>query len=114
MKSGPTLADATRRPRRRNAAISPVATVVLPTPECVPAMTTHAVLTSQPCEPGRNGPRLGVVAERDAEGDAGFGGGQPVGVDRPARGPRAGRRSGARGDDHRYPTGDGVVDRAFE
>ncbi len=39
MKSGPTFAGATRSPRRRNAAIRPVATVVLPTPECVPATT---------------------------------------------------------------------------
>src|SRR5436305_5216495 len=43
MKSGPTLADATSKPRRRSAAISPVATVVLPTPEWVPAITTRAV-----------------------------------------------------------------------
>src|SRR5579871_6620949 len=39
MKSGPTLAGATRRPRARSAAIRPLATVVLPTPEWVPAMT---------------------------------------------------------------------------
>src|SRR4051794_6708863 len=41
MKSGPTLAAATRTPRRRSAAISPDATVVLPTPEWVPATTTR-------------------------------------------------------------------------
>ena len=41
MKSGPTLAPATRRPAERKAAISPTATVVLPTPEWVPAMTTR-------------------------------------------------------------------------
>src|SRR5262245_12381158 len=41
MKSGPILAAATRRPRPRNAAISPLATVVLPTPEWVPAITTR-------------------------------------------------------------------------
>src|SRR2546430_586021 len=39
MKSGPTLAEATRMPRLAKAASSPVATVVLPTPEWVPAMT---------------------------------------------------------------------------
>src|SRR5687767_11220155 len=39
MKSGPTLAEATRTPRRRKAASRPVATVVLPTPELVPATT---------------------------------------------------------------------------
>src|ERR1700752_5359540 len=39
MKSGPTLAEPTSRPRARKAAIRPVATVVLPTPEWVPAMT---------------------------------------------------------------------------
>src|SRR4051812_25670706 len=43
MKSGPTLADATVKPRRRSAAMTPVATVVFPTPECVPATTTRAV-----------------------------------------------------------------------
>ena len=37
MKSGPTLAAAGRWPAWRRAAISPVATVVLPTPEWVPA-----------------------------------------------------------------------------
>ncbi len=39
MKSGPTFAAPTRCPARRSAAIKPVATVVLPTPECVPATT---------------------------------------------------------------------------
>src|SRR5262245_18272979 len=39
MKSGPTFAAATRTPRAANAAIRPVATVVLPTPEWVPATT---------------------------------------------------------------------------
>src|SRR6266567_1644652 len=49
MKSGPTLAGATARPCRARAAITPVATVVLPTPEWVPAMT-------------RRGPRVGIAA----------------------------------------------------
>src|ERR1039457_3379285 len=40
MKSGPTLAEATASPRLRKAAISPVATVVFPTPEWVPEITT--------------------------------------------------------------------------
>src|SRR6266567_2747262 len=39
MKSGPTLALATATPRRDSADMSPVATVVLPTPEWVPATT---------------------------------------------------------------------------
>src|SRR5215211_7786623 len=39
MKSGPTLAAPTDRPRRWRAAIRPVATVVLPTPDDVPATT---------------------------------------------------------------------------
>src|SRR5260370_7225019 len=39
MKSGPTLAEAMRRPRLAKAAINPVATVVFPTPEWVPEMT---------------------------------------------------------------------------
>src|SRR6266568_3202803 len=46
MKSGPTLKPATRRPRSVKAAIRPVATVVLPTPEWVPATTTLAVIGS--------------------------------------------------------------------
>src|SRR5688500_17619161 len=41
MKSGPTFAAAGRCPARRNAATSPVATVVFPTPERVPAITTR-------------------------------------------------------------------------
>src|SRR6266516_794622 len=41
MKSGPTLKPATVWPRAANAAISPVATVVLPTPEWVPATTSR-------------------------------------------------------------------------
>src|SRR5690606_1784617 len=39
MKSGPTFAAATRWPAAARAASRPVATVVLPTPECVPATT---------------------------------------------------------------------------
>ena len=39
MKSGPTFAERTRCPAARSAASSPVATVVLPTPEWVPATT---------------------------------------------------------------------------
>src|SRR5918994_82083 len=39
MKSGPTLAAAGRRPAARRAARRPVVTVVLPTPEGVPATT---------------------------------------------------------------------------
>src|SRR5579875_2993338 len=39
MKSGPTFAAPTRSPRDASAAMIPVATVVLPTPECVPATT---------------------------------------------------------------------------
>src|SRR6266542_321001 len=46
MKSGPTLKPATRRPRSVKAAIRPVATVVLPTPEWVPATITLAVIGS--------------------------------------------------------------------
>src|SRR4051794_21294295 len=41
MKSGPTLAAPTTMPLCRNAAISPVATVVLPTPDDVPATTSR-------------------------------------------------------------------------
>src|SRR5262249_45353172 len=41
MKSGPRFAAARATPRRRSAATSPVATVVLPTPEWVPATTTR-------------------------------------------------------------------------
>src|SRR5258706_1061381 len=39
MKSGPILKGWTPRPRRRSAAMTPRATVVLPTPLCVPAIT---------------------------------------------------------------------------
>src|SRR6266542_1302926 len=46
MKSGPTLKPATRRPRSVKAAIRPVATVVVPTPDRVPATTTLAVIGS--------------------------------------------------------------------
>src|SRR5436309_1462984 len=42
MKSGPTLALATGTPRRARADMRPVATVVLPTPEWVPATTRRA------------------------------------------------------------------------
>src|SRR4051794_13760141 len=45
MKSGPTLAAATRVPRAARAAMRPVATVVLPTPECVPATTRRGPRT---------------------------------------------------------------------
>lgn len=44
MKSGPTLKGCTSRPRLRNAAISPRVTVVLPTPLCVPAMSTAGII----------------------------------------------------------------------
>src|SRR5579875_2694148 len=56
MKSGPTLAAATRRPRRARAAMTPVATVVLPTPEWVPATTTLGAST---------GIRPAIVARQD-------------------------------------------------
>src|SRR5438045_2327915 len=46
MKSGPTLAAATRSPRAARAAMSPVATVVFPTPEWVPATTSRAPRTA--------------------------------------------------------------------
>src|SRR5579864_7979079 len=61
MKSGPTLKPCTRRPRLRNAAIIPVATVVLPTPLWVPERQcvecSLGVLTVRSCfqierEPG--------------------------------------------------------------
>ncbi len=42
MKSGPALAPAGRCPARRRALRRPVATVVLPTPEWVPATTMRA------------------------------------------------------------------------
>src|SRR3954451_20708455 len=115
MKSGPTLADATGNSRRRSAAISPVATVVLPTPECAPPMTTRAVTVlsdrwvpapndrtqrSQPGEPVSHCSRIGVIAERATQGDTGFRAGQSVGVDRAARSPCARRRRGPGGDDH--------------
>src|SRR6266536_3154624 len=48
MKSGPTLKPATARPRAAKAAIRPVATVVLPTPEWVPATTSLAVTCVPP------------------------------------------------------------------
>src|SRR6185436_19389129 len=53
MKSGPTLADATRWPACRSATSRPVATVVLPTPECVPATTTRgpSCATLRSCHP---------------------------------------------------------------
>src|SRR5579864_7115775 len=57
MKSGPTLADATRRPRAAHAAMRPVATVVFPTPEWVPETTIL-------------GPSVGTVHPR-ADGAAG-------------------------------------------
>src|SRR2546428_2565224 len=41
MKSGPTLKGCTRRPRSFRAARSASVTVVLPTPLCVPAMTSR-------------------------------------------------------------------------
>src|SRR5579875_1280945 len=46
MKSGPTLAEPTATPRRRRAAMRPVATVVLPTPEWVPATTSRGPRSS--------------------------------------------------------------------
>src|SRR5712691_9371939 len=48
MKSGPTLKPATLRPVATKAAISPVATVVLPAPECVPAMMRRSTIRSTP------------------------------------------------------------------
>src|SRR5437879_3102716 len=48
MKSGPTLAEATRRPRLAKAAINPVATVVFPTPEWVPEMTMRGPSVGTP------------------------------------------------------------------
>src|SRR5262245_5263447 len=66
MKSGPTFAGATARPPKRSPTISPLATVVLPTPEWVPATTrrgpsrisldrcsTDAVHTDQQANDGR-------------------------------------------------------------
>src|SRR4051812_42969771 len=96
MKSGPTLADPTRSPRRRSAAIKPVATVVLPTPEWVPAITTRPLTVlsdlwvpapgdrterSQPGEPHFHRGRPGIVGQGDSEGDAGLRRRQAVGVD---------------------------------
>src|SRR6266550_8938388 len=51
MKSGPTLAPAGRCPARRSAARSPVATVVFPTPEWVPATTTRGPRNEPPSTP---------------------------------------------------------------
>src|SRR6266576_1868639 len=48
MKSGPTLAEATRMPRLAKAAINPVATVVFPTPEWVPEMTMRGPSVGTP------------------------------------------------------------------
>lgn len=48
MKSRPTLKAATRRPHPASAAITPVAAVVFPTPEAVPAITTRAVTPRPP------------------------------------------------------------------
>src|SRR3954462_1347952 len=45
MKSGPTLAAATFVPLDRRAAIRPVATVVFPTPDDVPATTSRGPRT---------------------------------------------------------------------
>src|SRR5579864_809430 len=58
MKSGPTLAEATRTHLARKAAISPVATVVLPAPEATPETTRRgmSVGTGSSCH-GR--PRTG-------------------------------------------------------
>src|ERR1700680_2125669 len=64
MKSGPTFAGATRWPRRRSAAIRPVATVVLPTPECVPATTTRGPRCMPYVYPTWHAQNLGVSAGR--------------------------------------------------
>src|SRR6266540_2898750 len=50
MKSGPTLNPVTARPRAAKAPSRPVATVVLPAPEWVPATTSRAV-TAAPRSP---------------------------------------------------------------
>ena len=52
MKSGPTLAAAGRWPAWRRAAISPVATVVLPTPEWVPPITSRGPRAGLDMPPG--------------------------------------------------------------
>src|SRR5512147_1106908 len=46
MKSGPTLNGCTVKPRLRSAAIRASATVVLPTPLCVPAMMSRRSMKS--------------------------------------------------------------------
>jgi hypothetical protein len=59
IKSGPTLKGATRKPSEESAAISPEATVVLPTPEWVLATTIRGVFTTRclsgPCIPRPRG-----------------------------------------------------------
>src|SRR6266496_5741017 len=62
MKSGPTLNPATRLPCSAKAAISPVATVVLPTPEWVPATTTLAVIGQPPASRSPLDPLLAADA----------------------------------------------------
>src|SRR6266498_1610185 len=62
MKSGPTLKPATLRPRPANAAIRPVATVVLPTPEWVPATTTLSVTGWSPASRSPLDPLLATDA----------------------------------------------------
>src|SRR5205823_4036101 len=43
-KSGPTLKGATVSPSRRSATVRPSATLVFPTPECVPATTSRGTV----------------------------------------------------------------------
>src|SRR6266498_207585 len=62
MKSGPTLKPATLRPWPAKAAIRPVATVVLPTPEWVPATTTLAVMKRSPASRSPLDPPLAADA----------------------------------------------------
>src|SRR6266516_82591 len=62
MKSGPTLNPATLLPRSAKAPISPVATVVLPTPEWVPATTTLAVIGQPPASRSPLDPLLAADA----------------------------------------------------
>src|ERR1700749_1463080 len=52
MKSGPTFAAAGRWPAWRRAAISPVATVVFPTPEWVPPITSRGPRAGLDMPPG--------------------------------------------------------------
>src|ERR671919_399303 len=60
MKSGPTLAAAGRCPAARRAARRPVVTVVLPTPEWVPATTSRDPRSATKVEPS-GGPTVRVA-----------------------------------------------------